>query len=152
MPASPLKTWTPDAVQEAEDKPRAFAEYAQQTLGVPWPTAKDLVILRKKAKDFFEHYPDADWRTLCRVVSWAANRKRRYSRVWMLVEDFRKAWASGALPELDPNTRRSGTVEEEIFKALETETDETWRRRLLLAQGAMQQEEVLAAWRSRDQA
>jgi len=147
MPGSPLKTWTPDAVQADDDQPKAFAEYAQQTLGVPWPTLKDLILLRKKANEFFEHYPHTDWRTLCRVVDWAANRKKRYSRVWMLVDDFRKAWAAGALPELDPNRQTNATVEEQIFEALETETDESWRRRLLLAQGARQQEEVLALWR-----
>lgn len=142
-----LRTWTPDAVQNADDQAKAFAEYAQQTLGVPWPTLKDLVMLRKKAKDFFVHYPDADWRTLCRVVVWAANRKKRYARVWMLVDDFRKAWATGALPELDPHTRTDVDVEAEIHAALAKEQDQTWRRRLGLAQGSERQKEVLAAWR-----
>lgn len=145
---SVLKTWTPDEVQNAPDPAKAFAEYAQQSLGVPWPSYKDLILLRKKAKEFFEHYPDADWRTLCRVVTWAANRKRRYARVWALVDDFRRAYRDGALPELSPGVvRQSASVQEMVDDALKVETDEVWRRRLLLADGRMQQEEVLAAWR-----
>jgi hypothetical protein len=145
---SVLKTWTPDAVQNAKDPAKAFAEYAQQSLGVPWPSYKDLILLRKKANEFFGHYPDADWRTLCRVVSWAANRKRRYARVWALVDDFRKAYRDGALPELDPGVvRHSQSVQEMVDQALSAETDDVWRTRLLLANGRMQQEEVLASWR-----
>lgn len=141
-----LKTWTPDDVQAHEDQAVAFSEYAQQTLGVPWPTIKDQMILRKKAKEFFKHYPHTDWRTLCRVVQWAANRKKRYAHVWAIVDAFRYAYKDGALPELDPQNQTNQPVEDQIYEALQHETDEVWRRRLMLAQGVTQQKEVLREW------
>lgn len=144
--SSVLKTWTPDDVQAAPDPAKAFCEYAQQTLGVPWPTIKDMTILRKKTKVFFEQYPQCDWRTMCRVVQWCATRKKRHSRVWMVVEEFRKAWTAGALPELNPHTHRDEAVEDRVYKALEEEQDPVWRRRLLLAQGSQDQEEVYQMW------
>lgn len=141
-----LRTWTPDLVNAAEDPTRAFAEYVQQTLGVPWPTQRDMVILRKKVNDFFELYPQADYRTLCRVVVFMRSRKRRVSRMWMVVEEFRKAWAAGQLPELDPGYVRDDGIKTLIEEALTVETDPVWRRRLLLAQGPASQREVYVSW------
>lgn len=141
-----LRTWTPDLVQAAPDQTRAFAEYIQQTLGVPWPTAKDMTILRKKCNEFFGHYPDLDYRSLCRVVVYCRTRKRRPPRMWMVVDEFRKAWSAGALPELDPVYREDENLDEKINAALATEQDPVWRRRLLLAQGPSARREVYAAW------
>jgi hypothetical protein len=99
-----LTTWTPEKVQAAQDKPRAFAEYCQQTIGTPWPTLKDMTILRKKIKEFFEHYPRCDYRSLCRVANWCRARKRRPTRAWLVIESFRDAWRTATCPS---STRRS---------------------------------------------
>lgn len=141
-----LRTWTPEMVNNDPDPTRAFAEYCQQTLGVPWPTKKDMIILRKKCKDFFALYPHTDWRTLCRVVVFLRARKRRPSRVWMVVDEFRKAWAAGQIPELNENRGTNEHVEANIAHALETETDPVWRRRLMLAQGPIARREVYREW------
>lgn len=143
-----LKTWTPDDVQHAPDPAHAFAEYVQQTLGVPWPTVKDMAILRKKCREFFEHYPQVDWRTLCRVVVYMRNRKRRVPRMWMVVDEFRKAYTAGQLPELDPHRRDDEAITARINEALAVEDDEIWRRRLVLAEGAVHQQEVFQQWQS----
>jgi hypothetical protein len=144
----PLRTLTPDLVQAAADQPAAFADYVQQTIGVPWPTIRDMKILRSKIDGFFTLYPHTDYRTLCRIVMFMQSRKRRVPRTWMVVEEFRKAWAAGQLPELDPDNMRDETTVLSISDALTTEHDPVWRRRLLLAQGASAQQEVLAAWRT----
>lgn len=146
FPTPILCTWTPDLVQAAPDPTRAFAEYIQQTLGVPWPTVRDMAILRKKCNDFFDHYPNLDYRTLCRVVIYCRNRKRRPARMWMVVEEFRKAWSSGALPELEPSTQQDDGLEEKIIAAIQTEQDPVWRRRLMLAQGVAARQEVYQSW------
>lgn len=140
-----LIVWTPAKVQNADDKPRAYAEYLQQTMGVPWPTAKDLVILRRKIKEVFENYPQADYYTLCRLAAWCKSRRKRYSRVWMVVETLRDAWAAGALPELDPEGEDK-ELEEKIAEALKTEEREGWRRRLMGASGRTARKEAYEEW------
>ncbi len=137
---------TPDDVQNADDPAKEFAEYCRQTLGTPWPTLKDMIILRKKTKEFFEHYPHATWHTLCRVVVFSRSRKRRHAHVWAVMEDFRRAYVAGVLPELDPVNRVDEKFAGLVERALESEDDPSWRRRLLLAQGS-QQEEVYSVWR-----
>lgn len=141
-----LHVWTPSDVQNAADPAKAFADYCQQTMGVPWPTIGDLKILRKKANEFFEHYPQADWTTLCRVAQWCRSRKRRCSRVWLVVDEFRNAWAKGGLPELDPRDNADERVEEGIERALEAEERPEWRRRLIAARGVDARREAYQEW------
>lgn len=141
-----LTVWTPALVEDAKDKPKAFAEYTQQVMGVPYPTIKDMTILRKKAKEFFKNCPNATWGTLCRVVQWAKARKRRPSRVWMLVDMFREAWSAGYLPELDRAARVDDNVEAGIERALEQEDRPEWRARLLGARGVTARREALTEW------
>lgn len=143
--------WTPERVQEADDPNKAFANYVQQTLGVPYPTIKDMTILRKKTKLFFQNVPDADWKTLCKVVQWAKARKRRPPRVFMVVEMFRDAWAAGYLPELDRHARVDETVEAGIERALAVETRPEWRARLLGASGVTARAAAFAEWQQTPQ-
>ena len=142
-----LKVWTPEDVAEADDKPLAFANYVQQTLGCPWPTKQDQIVLRKRLKECFEAIPEADYYTLCRTVQWARARKRRPPRVWMVVDYVRDAWSQGALPELDPANRTDKKLEEAIAAALKIEKRDGWRRRLLGAQGLDARQEAYRAWR-----
>lgn len=144
-------TWTPAKVQQAADVkategPPAFAEYCQQELGVGYATIKDMAILRRKIKEFFEHYPGTDYYTLCRVVAWCKQRKKRFTRVWAIVEAARDAMYSGALPELvgDPVDQ---DLEGEIERALEREDRPAWRRRLMGAAGQEAREQALKEWR-----
>lgn len=143
-----LTVWTPKLVFEAADPAKAFAEYAQQTVGIPFPTIKDMTILRSKAKKFFENCPDADWRTLCKVAQWAKARKRRPPRVFMLVDMFRDAWSAGYLPELDRAGRTDETVEAGIERALTMEQRPEWRARLLGARGINARREALHEWQT----
>lgn len=141
-----LRTWTPELVNADPDPNRAFAEYCQQTLGIPWPTKQDMAILRKKTREFFKQYPHCNWHTLCRVVVFLRGKKRRPARVWMCVDEYRKAWSHGVIPEINENRHTNEHIEANIAHALEIETDEVWRRRLMLAQGAITRREVYAEW------
>lgn len=138
--------WTPVMVNEADDPYYAFCEYAKQTLGVPHPSRTGMAALRRKCKVFFKEYPHTDWYTLCRVVGWMAANKRRVPDVFMIVDNYRYAWAKGALPELDPRNMEDPEADAMISQALSVETDERWRRRLLLAQAPHEKREVYASW------
>lgn len=138
MQASPLQRWTPQLVAEAADPNLAFANFVQQTLGVPWPTLKDQKILRARTAEFFEHYPQATWFTLCRVVTWLSAHRQRVPRVWMVVDKFRDCWVDGMLPELDP-TQGDTELDAAIEAALQEEDDPSWRRRLMMTEGASRQ-------------
>jgi hypothetical protein len=132
-------------VVNAPDPVIAFAEYAQQKLGVPWATKKDLCILRKKTNEFFSHYPKLNFYTLCRVVDWCRSRDRRYDRVWKIVDAFRYAWRDGAIPELMPD-QAEDRIEERINVALCTEKTEGWRRALIGAQGVTARRRIIDEW------
>lgn len=132
----------------APDPVVAFAEYVQQKLGVPWPTQKDFTILRHKITEFFEHYPKCTYYTLCRVVEWARSRRRRYDRVWKVIDAFRYAWIDGVLPELDPD-QTDDNVEARINAALTVETSTWWRRCLLGATGATARRQIIEEWEAK---
>jgi hypothetical protein len=132
---STLTVWTPDRIAGAPDPAVAFAGYLQQTMGIPWPTVKDLVILRKECQQIFDHYPQANWFTMCRIAEHLCRRKQRFERVWRVPQEFRVVWADGAIPELDASNCIDPRLERRVEYALERETDPTWRRRLLLTTG-----------------
>jgi len=136
-------------VTSAPDPVVAFAEYVQQKLGVPWPTAKDLAILRKKITEFFAHYPKVTYFTLCRVVEWAKSRHRRYDRVWRVIDAFRYAYSDGVLPELDPDDHADDSVEARITAALADETSPTWRRYLIGASGVSARRQIIEEWEAK---
>lgn len=140
-----LIRWTPELVAEAEDKPMAFAEYAQQILGVPYPTVKDMTVLRKRIKQFFEYYPRANYFTLCRIVSYCKTRRRRYAKTFMLLEEYRNAWVDGCLPELDPQ-ETDEELEAAIAAALEVEERTSWRTRLIGAGGLTARRKAYEEW------
>jgi hypothetical protein len=124
--------------------PKSYANYVQQNLGTPFPTGKQMVILRKTIKDFFKAYPDADYGTLIRLVEWAKARKKKYAHCYALVSSFRYAWSDGYLPELDPNPTKE--IDRAIEEAIAKESDEEWRRRLGMASGIEVKTEIYNAW------
>jgi hypothetical protein len=140
-----LTAWTPEKVAVAPDPTRAFAFYAQQILGVPFATTKDIVLLRQRVNDVFNRCPQATYYTLCRVVLWARRKRIRKPRVYMIVDLVPEAWADRALPELDEPVRDQ-QVERRIANALEVETDPSWRRRLIGAMGTTSRNRVLNDW------
>lgn len=139
-------SWTPEKVVAAQDPVQAYAEYVQQALGVPWPTLKDMMILRRKVKEFFSHYPTLNMFTLCRLVPWAKNRRMRFGRVWAVIECFRDAFKDGAIPELGLDGQREQPVETRVARALEVETSQTWRRILIGCEGTKTRRLMIDTW------
>lgn len=143
-PVSFLKIKTPADVHD----PKTFAEYAQQKLGIPYPTGKSIAVLRKSLREFFEHYPQADYNTMCRVVEWAGSKKKRYAHTYQLVYAFRYAYQDGYLPELEPSREMTDEdLETAIEEALKVEKDIEWRRRLIVAHGLEARKHVYEEWR-----
>lgn len=136
---------TPARIMELPEKerPEAYALYLQRELGIPWPTQRDMVLLKRKIKEIFDQYPHATYFSLCRIADWCKVKKRRFERVWMVPAEFRKAWAAGYLPELDSNPDQH--LEQRIQQALEVETRSGWRQRLMCAAGTARRE-ALEEW------
>jgi hypothetical protein len=138
-----LHVITPAEVVDA----RTFAEYAQQTLGTPIPSGREIAVLQRKANDFFKSSPQATWGTLARTVEWCRAKKRRPALAWGVIAQVRWAWSDGILPELDPRAAVNSTVEYQIEQILETETEERWRDRLVGACGVSGRSGALASYR-----
>lgn len=140
MSPHPLSIIRASAVVDME----TAEQFIKQQVGIGYITAKDGAIFRKKVNEMFEHYPGSSWQTLVRTAEWAKSRRKRYSRLYELVEAVRYAYQDGFLPELDP--RNAETVDAEIREALLRERDPQWRRRLLVAQGMQAKLSVLQQW------
>lgn len=127
---------------------KTFATYCQQRTGTPYPTTKEIPILRKTIKEFFELYPKADYFTLCRVVDWCRSHKKRYrTTAAVLAVGWKYAWSAGYLPELDPSYEHEDEdLEELISDALAVEDHEGWIRRLSIAQGNEARRKVYDVW------
>lgn len=137
-----LKTWVTEDVCDAE----SFCEYAQQMLGVPWPTYYDKKVLKAKTDEIFKRHPQMTWASICHVADWMRTRHKRPARVWMIPESFREAWAAGKLPELDPRDHEDGDLERLIQAALQVESDPYWRDRLIGSRGVEARRRTFEAW------
>lgn len=141
--------WTPELVVAAPDPLIGYANYIEQLLGVGFPTKRDLIILRKRVNEILAYYPQANWYTLCRLVSWLKSKKRKFVRVYCVVDNFREAMAAGALPELTAN---DSSLQDFVYRLLETETDPLWRKRLLACPDDASRSAVLERYQARGQA
>lgn len=141
----PLTVWTPELVANAPDPFMAYTRYAQQVLGIPYASTKDMVVLRQRVDDVFDRCPQATWYSLCRIVNWCKTKRIRKPRVYMLVDLVPEAWAARVLPELDEPVRDEN-IERRIADALVVETDPSWRRRLIGAMGNSSRNRVLNDW------
>lgn len=139
--------WTPELVVAAPDPVIGYANYIEQVLGVGFPTKKDLIILRHRVKQILDYYPQANWYTLCRLVAWLKKKKRKFVRVYCVVDNFREAMAAGALPELTAGA--TGELREYIYKLLESESDPLWRKRLIACHDDISRRAVLERYRNR---
>jgi argininosuccinate lyase len=122
--------------------PESFAAYCQQTMGVPYPVRRDLVVLKRRA----DENPRANWQTMVRVADWCNNNRKRFPQAYGVFSQVRYAWAAHYVPELDPVQQIDVGLEERISSALAQETDVEWRHRLMVATGPMR-EVVYSAWR-----
>lgn len=132
----------PPKAEEVKDA-KTFAAWAQATLGCPHANLSDMKMLQKKAKDLFATEPGTDWQTLVKVGLWCRSKKRRLARVGFVVDQFRWAYAAGAV-----NTQQlvDDDLEKQMAAALAKETDPNWTARLRRTAPSAQRA-VLREWR-----
>lgn len=140
--------WVDRLTVDDVDDWKTFATFCQQETGIPYPTQKQVAALRGAIKEFFTQYPDTDFSTLCNIVRWAKERRKRYATPANLLRGgFRYAWEDGYLPELDPNYNDvDEELEVDIEGALAVEKDVVWRRRLIVAQTNQARSDVYSEW------
>lgn len=140
--------WTPEMVVAAPDPVIGLANYIEQILGVGFPTKNDLLILRRRVNEIFEHYPKANYQTMCRIVQYNKQIKRKFARVYTVIDSFREAKAAGWLPEL--TSPHDEDLRDRILKILLVETDREWRARFLACPDDEARRFVLAEYDARD--
>lgn len=124
-----------------------LATYIEQQTGTPWATNQDRLILKKKCNEFFQRYPYLDYEALCHLTDWCHRRRRRFSNVWKVLDQFRYAYEDGALPEVNTRRRVDPQLEQDIEEALSLETDSEWRAMISGTPNLKVRKEVLENWR-----
>lgn len=133
------------SITEVSD-PITLSRYIQQRTGAPAPTIKEMVMFRKKVSAFFVSYPHLGYPTLCRVADWASRNRRRYATVWHCVNDWKYAYARGAIPEIDDQKHADPKTDQAIGEVLAMEQDPTWRLRFMGTQDRTIRRELLKTW------
>jgi len=128
--------------------PEMLARFCQQQTGIPYPTGKQIALLKKAIKGFFAAYPDASYSSLTNLVMWSKIRDRRYAHVANLVNGgVRYAYMEGFLPELDPR-RKNDNIDRLIDEALQVEKDPQTRAVLLNAWTETSKKQIYEDWLS----
>lgn len=135
-----LKILKPEDVEDDT----SYAAYVQQKIGAPC-AGREIAALRRTTKKFFAEHPQADWGTLCQLVDWARAKKKRPPTAARLVSWFPYAWSDGYISLPDPGAQ----VDENLERALTQEPDPSWRRKIALAVGQSNREEVYDSWLER---
>ena len=135
--------WADRVTREEVNGIRAFAAYAAQESGTPYPSKQHLFAAENTVKQLFEMYPELSWQSMCRLVDWAKDNKRRFPHIEALIASYRYAYADGYLTVL--NTDTTENLEAKIARAIEEETDPEWLRRLRNSKGPGRKV-VYAAW------
>ena len=97
-----------------------FFQYAHQTLGTPFPRAKDIAGVRKQLKLFFEAYPTATFYTLTDVVRWAKH-KNRHHNMMALISCYRWAYEDGYMHILERPTPDSDGMLNTLLEVVDDE-------------------------------
>lgn len=122
--ASNLK---PDEV----NSPETLARFCQEQTGIPYPTGKQMSLLKTSIKKFFVAYPDASYSSLTALVQWSKDKNRRYAHISNLVNGgIRYAYMAGYIPEIDPRTKK-GNIDSLIDAALREEKNASRRMALM---------------------
>lgn len=136
------KIYTAQDVKDAE----SFATYAQQQIGVPYPTLKMMIATKGTIKRMFAENPGLNWSSLPRIVEWAKARKKRYATLTSLLAGFRWAFQDGYLPELSESFEERTNVDELVYAALRVEKDPDWRRALMLTDSLQEKVSIYNKW------
>ena len=137
-------TLTRDEVNSAE----TFAQYCQQRLGTPYPTGKQIAMLKRGIRIFFEQNPQASYGTLVWSIDGCKNRRKRAPHALGVISSVRFAFRDGYLPELNPNSEEEehAPTEDLIRAAVAIETDPWWKDRLQGGKTAKARYEIYESW------
>lgn len=124
---------------------QTFSKFCQQNFGVPYATIKDMAILKKNAKVLFQEHPNLDWQSMVQVAYWCHAKKRKIARTFYYVNQFRWAYADGAIT-LESPSEAAKDVDERLREALIEEHNLAWRAKLSRADGTEAKREVLRQW------
>jgi len=92
----------------------SLCEYAHYILGTPYPRSKDHAKVRTVLKKFFEDYPDAEYRAMTDVITWAKARKKHLS-MEALFAAYRFAYQDGYMRIL---TNKGSTNDQKTLSAM----------------------------------
>jgi hypothetical protein len=112
---------------------------------------KEKIRFRGQLKEFLADNPhlgdDSEaLRILAKAVEWGKRSRRKCTSLCGVFYLASYAFASGALPELDPDHVTSNQLETDILDALSIETDNKWRTRLIASAGSARVQ-ALQEWR-----
>lgn len=120
----------------------SLMDYLNSRCGAPIPTAKDKGLVSKHAESFFKSYPDADWRALTDLATWA-KAKNKHLSMPMLVGSWRYAYQDGFLMILS----RGGTNDYETLREmLKSVDDPDVRERMINASTATYRDEIYESY------
>lgn len=126
--------------------PETLATYCQQQTGIPYPTGKQIAILKQAINKFFAAYPDASYSSLTNLVNWSKVKERRYAHIANLVNGgVRYAYMDGFMPEIDPR-RKKDNIDCLIDEALRIERDPQTRAMLLNAWSDSTKTQIYEDW------
>lgn len=89
-------------------------DFLNSRVGAPLPTVRDKGAVSKQAQSFFESYPDASWRALTDLATWARVKRKHLSMV-QLVGSWRYAYQDGFMQILE---RGGSTNDDETLHVL----------------------------------
>ena len=121
----------------------SLIDFLNSRCGSPIPTKKDKGVVSKMAKDFFESYPDADWRCLTDLATWAKVRNKHLS-MDRLVCSWRYAYQDGFMLLL----QRGGSTNDDATLALmlQNVNDQAIRDQLTCAATSTARDEIYKAF------
>lgn len=112
----------------------SLARFMHQRLGSAPLRAKDIPVVKKQLKEFFDSYPNAGWRALVGTVDWCRAKNKRPARTQNLFQLVPFAWSDKAIELRPPVLKLSDSLLDRLAAAIEQEDDPAWRRMLVGAQ------------------
>lgn len=133
-----VKFARPLTVEDVTDAD-SLVEYAHYILGTPYPNAKERVALNSILKQFFKDYPDANFRCLTDVVTWAKARNKHFD-VAKLFGCYRYAYQDGFMSILEAGG--STNDDATLARLLENVDDPHVRSRMIAAASSTTRDEI----------
>lgn len=114
-------------------------DFLNTRAGIPRPLAKDKGAVSKKAQEFFDSYPDAKWRALTDLATWAKVKRKRVDMI-QLVGSWRHAYKDGFMHILENGS--STNDDTTLHQMLKNVDDEHVRSQMTNAATATERDSI----------